>query len=63
MATVILGPAKKSGGKVTVVSDEPTQTTPQGEVIPVPSKDEVMAAFRKAAKVPAARPSDVDDTK
>lgn len=35
--------------------DEPTQTTPQGAEIPVPSRSAVTAAFRKVASAPAAR--------
>lgn len=31
-------------------SAEPTQTTPQGEVIPVPKRTDVFADLRKVAK-------------
>ncbi len=30
--------------------DEPTQQTPQGQTIPVPSRDDVLRDLRKAAK-------------
>jgi hypothetical protein len=33
------------------VSNEPTQTTPKGEMIPVPAREDVIEALRKAAKV------------
>lgn len=31
---------------------EPTQTTPQGETIPVPTREEVLRDLRKVAKAP-----------
>jgi hypothetical protein len=30
--------------------DEPTQKTPKGHVIPLPTRSEIMAAFEKIAK-------------
>lgn len=43
---------------------EPTQTTEQGAEIPVPERDDVMAAFRKVAKaneMPADEPEPDED--
>jgi len=39
---------------------QPKQTTPKGAEIPVPKRDDVMAAFEKVAKAPDpdAKPSD-----
>lgn len=37
---------------------EATQNTPAGATIPVPDKDDVMAAFRKVAKAPPSPPPD-----
>lgn len=33
------------------VSDKPTQTTPKGETIPVPEREDVLDALRKAAAI------------
>lgn len=41
---------------------EPTQTTPKGETIPVPARSDVMASFRKAAKVAAPTPNEAAAT-
>ncbi|MDO8363801.1 MAG: hypothetical protein Q7V88_12950 [Actinomycetota bacterium] len=40
---------------------EPTQTTVAGETIPVPTRDDVMDAFRKVAKLPAQQEEDDPD--
>ena len=39
------------------MADEPTQETPQGHEIPVPSRADVLRDLRKVAKAPE-RPSD-----
>ncbi len=38
---------------------QPTQQTPQGETIPVPTRGDVLGDLRKVAKAPQ-RPSDTD---
>lgn len=43
------------------VSDEPTQTTDEGLEIPVPKRDSVMDALRKAAKVKTPSEDVADD--
>lgn len=39
---------------------EPTQTTEHGAEIPVPTREDVMDAFRKVAKVPEPDPDEDD---
>ena len=41
---------------------EPTQTTPKGETIPIPKREDVLDALRKAAKVSAESQCETDDT-
>lgn len=41
--------------------DDPTQTTPQGETIPFPTREQVLRDLRKVAKAPEPSERSGDD--